>query len=389
MAILATIFGLLGRFAGKLLTAALGWASTLLFGQVPRSKQILLALITFGSLIWVALVVGVVLPDVGTMLLAFVPVPDFIREEWVRLAMLAGAIVTPLLIGGAGLVLMDERPGGIEAVKQVLRGYPLAAVIAITIAFLAVIALVRKARSLAKRWTDAHVPLIVKPGAYERVVTELEDVLDRAGLAVDRKPASRAVALPGKLLAAVAGPGVDALVPDQLLTLVAPKLEVGLYPSDISISGPESEVARARAAIATRLTAAPAYLTTSLETQKIEDRLGRIAREGAVLGTDGSVALTPAARADLGRIDEELAALVIPYDEWEVLYRMRLQVERDLLVGHRVGDDFPGAEAPPAGAPVKAPEPAWAPVFGLGALVLVLIDVIVAILDRVRPPRRR
>ena len=282
MAILATIFGLLGRFAGKLLTAALGWASTLLFGQVPRSKQVLLALITFGSLIWVALVVGVVLPDVGTMLLAFVPVPDFIREEWVRLAMLVGAIVTPLLIGGAGLVLMDERPGGFEAVKQVLRGYPLAAVIAITIAFLAVIALVRKGRSLAKRWTDAHVPLIVKPGAYERVVTELEDVLDRAGLAVDRRPASRAVALPGKLLAAVAGPGVDALVPDQLLTLVGPKLEVGLYPSDISISGPESEVARARAAIATRLTAAPAYLTTSLETQKIEDRLGRIAREGAV-----------------------------------------------------------------------------------------------------------
>lgn len=48
MAIFATIFGVIGRFAGKLLTAALGWASTLLFGRVPQDKQILLVLMTFG-----------------------------------------------------------------------------------------------------------------------------------------------------------------------------------------------------------------------------------------------------------------------------------------------------------------------------------------------------
>ena len=30
-------------------------------------------------------------------------------------------------------------------------------------------------------------------------------------------------------------------------------------------------------------------------------------------------------------IDARLARLVVPYDEWEVLYRQRLQIERDLL----------------------------------------------------------
>jgi hypothetical protein len=378
MAILATIFGLLGRVAGKLLTAALGWASTLLFGQVPRSKQVLLALITFASLIWVALVVGVIVPDLGTMLIAFVPVPDFVREELVRLVMLAGAIVTPLVVGGAGLMLRGERPGGREAVGQFLRGYPLAAVIAFTIAFLAVVALVRKARSLARRWTDAQISMVVRPGEYERVVGELEEVLDQAGLDVERKPASRAIAVPGKLLAAVAGPGVDALVPDRLLMLVAPRLEVGLYPSDIAIAGREQEVARARAAIATRLTAAPAYLTTSLETQTIEDRLAEIARRGS-LGL---------AKAELARIDEELATLVVPYDEWEVLSRMRLQVERDLLAGRRVGDTFPGGGVPPATLPGPSPERAWVPVLGLGALVLVVLDIVVALTDRLRPTGR-
>jgi hypothetical protein len=378
MAILATIFGLLGRVAGKLLTAALGWASTLLFGQVPRSKQVLLALITFASLIWVALVVGVIVPDLGTMLIAFVPVPDFVREEWVRLVMLAGAIVTPLVVGGAGLMLMGERPGGRKAIGQFLRGYPLAAVIAVTIAFLAVVALVRKARSLARRWTDTHIPMVVRPGEYERVVGELEEVLDQAGLDVERRPASRALAVPGKLLAAVAGPGVDALVPDRLLMLVAPRLEVGLYPSDIAIAGREEGVARARAAIATRLMAAPAYLTTSLETQKIEDRLAEIARGGSI----------EHAQAELARIDEELAALVVPYDEWEVLYRMRLQVERDVLAGRRVGDTFPGGGVPPATLPSPPPEPTWAPVLALGALVLVVLDIVVALTDRLGPTDR-
>ena len=73
MTIIAGIFGVIGRFAGKLLTTTLGWASVLLFGRVPGSRQIVLAIITFGSVVWAALVIGVVLPYVGTFLLAAVP----------------------------------------------------------------------------------------------------------------------------------------------------------------------------------------------------------------------------------------------------------------------------------------------------------------------------
>lgn len=395
MAIIAGIAGLIGRFAGKLLTTALGWASTLLFGRVPQSKQVLLALMTFGSLIWIALVAGVIIPDVGTFLLAFVPVPDFVREEWVRLAMLIGAVVLPLGIGVIGLVLAEDRTISLDALKQVLRGYPLTAVIAVTIAFLALVALVRKARSLARGWSDAHIPIVVKPNGYERVVGDIEDVLDRVGLEVERRPANAALSMPGKLLAAVAGSGVDALVPERLLMLVGPELEVGLYPSDIAVSGGEKEVARARAAIATRLTATDAYLTTAKETQEIEDRLQRLAREGAVESAAGSLALAPEARAELAAVDELLASLVVPYDEWEVLYRMRLQVERDLLSGRRPGVAVPGADARVA-RPIRTrsldlesePQPAFGAAFGLGALLLVLLDVVLAIYDRIRPPGR-
>ncbi len=42
MAILAALIAFGSRFATKILTTTLGWASTLLFGRVPASRQILL-----------------------------------------------------------------------------------------------------------------------------------------------------------------------------------------------------------------------------------------------------------------------------------------------------------------------------------------------------------
>src|SRR5665811_508723 len=40
---------------------------------------------------------------------------------------------------------------------------------------------------------------------------------------------------------------------------------------------------------------------------------------------------------ELRALDATLATLDVDYAEWEVLYRMRLQIERDLLVGSPVG----------------------------------------------------
>ena len=62
--LLATLFGLVGRYTGRLLTTTLGWASTLLFGRIPQCKQVLLAGATFGSLVWAVLLEGVALATI-------------------------------------------------------------------------------------------------------------------------------------------------------------------------------------------------------------------------------------------------------------------------------------------------------------------------------------
>jgi hypothetical protein len=345
MAIIGSAFAMIGRFAGRLLNSALGWATLLLFGKVEGRKQTILQVIALGSLLWMLTVVGILLPDVGTFMLAFVPVPDGVDEGWVRIAMLAAALAIPLLIGAAAIYVTqaDQRPTGFGLVTGVLRGYPFTFVLAVTIATLAGVSFARKVQSLAKRREDAHVAVIVKPGGYGRVLDDLKRVLDRSGLPVRVQPAPAIISLPPRLLDAVAGRSIGSLVPDRLMMLSGEELEVLVYPSDVAISGSKTAMARARAAIAVELTESPAYLTTSAESQEIEDAIAKLARR------DGERPAPAEWRRRLEELDVRIARLAVPFDEWETVYRQRLQVERELLAAE-VEETLGSARAPTDGA---------------------------------------
>jgi hypothetical protein len=370
-----------------------------LFGRVPADRQIVLALITFGSVVWAALAIGVVLPYVGAFLVAAIPAPGIVEESWLRLGMLIGALLVPAVVGIASIFVIEptRRPKGVAIAGQVLRGYPLSAALAVTLVLLALVGIARFVHHLALRWTDAHVAVVIRPGGYERVVADLERALDDAGLAVDRRPAPGVLAVPGKLLGSIAGPGIRALVPEHLVQLVGVGIEVGLYPSDIAISGNKISVSRARAAIASRLIATAAWMTTSAEAQEIEARLEKLAtartaggEPGAAAVNDGDAAPVDVA-AELRSIDQALAVLAVPHDEWEVLYRQRLQVERDLLAGARPGASFPGGGpktlAPDRNGHATAGDglPEWVPeAIAVGGLVLTAADVALAVAERLR-----
>ena len=82
----------------------------------------------------------------------------------------------------------------------------------------------------------------------------------------------------------------------------------------------------ARAAIVTELAEAPAYMTTSAEAQKFEDELEQ-------LGPGASRSRPAQVVEHVRSLDAQLAKLAVPFEEWETLYRMRLQLERDALAG--------------------------------------------------------
>lgn len=379
MAIVGSLFAMVGRFAGRLLNAVLGWATLLLFGKVSGRKQTVLLIVALGSLAWVMTLIGILLPDIGTFLLAFVPVPDFVDENVVRLVMLGLAVAIPLLIGGAAIYLTEpaRRPAGAGLIVGVLRGYPFTLVLALTIVILGAAALVRRIGSLTKRWEDAHVPVVVQPGGYDRVLRDLETVLDAAELEVTIKPAPAIVSLPPRLLDKVAGRSLGGLVPDRLMLLSGRELEVLVYPSDVAISGTKVAMARARAAIASTLTASPAYLTTSAEAQRIEDEIQDVAHED-----DNLAASVGERRARLRALDPRIARLAVPFDEWETVYRQRLQVERDLLASEI--EETTGRSSRPEREPSVIER-----LVAAGTIALIAADAMLLLANLTRPRRRR
>jgi hypothetical protein len=73
-------------------------------------------------------------------------------------------------------------------------------------------------------------------------------------------------------------------------------------------------------------------MTMTEDGQEIEDLLAGLAKSGPS---------EPERAAILADVDHRLSNRDIPYDEWEILFRERLQVERDLLTGTRPGTASP------------------------------------------------
>jgi hypothetical protein len=151
-----------------------------------------------------------------------------------------------------------------------------------------------------------------------------------------------------------------------------------VYPSDVAISGTKIATARARAAIAASLTDAPAYMTTSAEAQRIEDAI-----QAAAGDPNDRVASSVRDRlVRLREIDGQIARLAVPFDEWETVYRQRLQVERDLLAGagHAAPGQASGAEREPSVAERLV---------ALGTAALIATDAALLAADRLRSRPKR
>jgi hypothetical protein len=183
------------------------------------------------------------------------------------------------------------------------------------------------------------------------------------------------------MLAAIAQGGIRRLVPDQLIELVGPTLTVSVYPADLAMSGTKDAVAHARAVVTRDVRSKDAWFTTTKEAQAIEDRLVALEEQHR-----------PPTVEELDGVDRQLTALSASQEEWEVLYRRRLQLvtsgEADVASG-RVDGGRPASTGKPAvaDAPVaepSAPEasgvrrPSLGTLMSLGTFIAATLDIILA-----------
>ncbi len=331
MAILQTLFAALARQAGRLLNTVFGWATTTLFGKVPQERQTWLSVLALASVAWLVVVIGVIFPKAGVFLLSFVTLPEWVNDNMVRLAMLAAALLLPLVVGFVSLKLLDpeDRPQGKGATaKAIFRGYPSTLAISIALIMMIVFVPIMKVRTMFRRWTTEHLPMIVEEQDYMDTVQDVSDALNQAGFEVRRQQANWMLRLPLKVMTTLSGRGSHNLIADNLTTLVSDRLELVLHPSDLAINGSKHDAARARAIVAEQLSFSKAYLTWTKEANELEDRLGQL-WERLRASTNRYVPQEVA--EELHKFELDLQEAKIQHEEWEVLFREKLLVERGLL----------------------------------------------------------
>jgi hypothetical protein len=306
---IGAIFAFVGRQLGRVLSLAFSWATMALFGRVPEDRQLFLSAMAAASLLWPIVLAGIAVPSVATFLLAFVTLPTW-ADAWVRPVMLALAVLLPLAVGFLSTKVANAGPRGVELVRETLRGFPYAIGLFVVLVWMMVLAPLTNIRAMLRRWQSDHVAIAVQPGGYDTVVRDLRAALDRAKLPLATRRAGWMYELPGRILALCGGKRVGALVPEKLLVLYDPGVEIVIHPMDLAVRGRKGPLSRARAAIARELTFTRAYQTWTKQAQEIEDALARAAR----------------GEADLDAIARRIADTELDFEQWEILYRLLLQV---------------------------------------------------------------
>ena len=304
---------------------ALGWATALYFGQVPGSQGRILAVVSLVAAGWVIVIMGFAIPIfTGALLEAAGVIERNFDVEAIHYLALVGAIVlAPPAVAG-GLVIgefRDERTVS-EWLRLIPVSYP--ATFLLGLAVLEMVAFTPFL--LIQRWRQkrslVQVPLVMKEG------TDDDDLVEavRAALAsigiedVSVTEATGPKAWPMRTVGFAARHLLGAVVRGDPMRLKADGLEIYAYATNVAVLGPTEDAHRVRAAVERELAFRDAYLTWSDDSQQIEDELTE-ARKAANGDVDGL-------RRRLDEVQDRMDAASLNSEEWNVLYRMRLQVEQ-------------------------------------------------------------
>ena len=337
MAIFQALLTLIGKSAGKVLNAIFGWAVRALFGQTSSREQTFLSAVVGAAVAWPLLLVGLIAPKIAALLLAFVPIPHWIPAWTIRLIWLGLALLVPL---GVGLAIASKAPPHMpheSFLKRTARGFPITIGLAAAFVIMFISVPLMRLAALVRRFESADIPLVTDGDAYEQVADRISSVLEHHGFALHRAQPGWWVAAPIRILTWFGGEAFRAYVPSRPAHFVSADLEMSLYPSGVLLRGRKDRVTWAHGLIAETVVHTDGLQTTDAKAQDIERQLRRLWKI-----FDES----PAAHADsprlLGRLREithELGSLSVPFDDWQVLYRQILQVERAIRGERQLLDD--------------------------------------------------
>ena len=319
-------FFAVARALGYALSFSLGWATSLFFGQIPGGKERVVSMLSALSLAWVLITyvgggfaaVAVLLHAAGRVTLDD-PTIDALQIHGIT----AGIIALPLLITFiAEMSDLNEQFSLARWLRRIPASYPVALSLGIGVAIMLLIGpIVMIRRRRAGRDTH-HIPVLVADGRFDELVADIADELERA---TGRKAVVGTLtglwSLPMRVMRYAGERLFNSVVRVAPVIVVAGKVEVAAHAIDVNVTAPRKDAYWLRAALYKRFGVAPMHLTWTADTQALERRLWELHADDT---------LTSAERARrLDRLEHDIDRAAIGSDEWNVLYRVVLQLRED------------------------------------------------------------
>ncbi|MCA1588559.1 MAG: hypothetical protein LC744_07885 [Chloroflexi bacterium] len=306
---------------------ALGWATAIYFGQVPGRQGHVLSVISLLAAAWVVLLIGFAIPIFGGAALEATGVigENFDVETIHYVGLVAGLVLTPPTI--AGCVVWANILGKWSIGRWlglIPVSYPATLMLGISVLQMVLYTPVLLFQRWRKKRKLIEVALVMREGTDDE---DLLEALRRALASIGIKKVSVTEAKgpkswPLRTVAFAAEHLLGAVVRGEPMRLNAGQLEIQAYATNVSIFGPKKQAYRARAAVERELAFADAYLTWEEQSQRFEDELLAIHRDA-----DGDVR---AVRRRLDDVQERMDVASLNSEQWNVLYRLRLQFEQDV-----------------------------------------------------------
>lgn len=324
MPFLPLVLLLVWHAIGRSASFALGWATALYFGQVPGKQGRVLAVISLLAAGWLLLLAGFGLPLlVGAAAVALDLLPrNFDVSAVVVAGLLAALVLTPPLIAAVTVWVEFHRDRSIRRwLALVAPSYPATASLGLGVLQMVVFTPFLVVQRLLKKRSLVQVALSMRKDTDDDALTEaVAGALRTLGIERLRiRKAEGFLAWPMRTVGYAVQHLIGAVVRGEPMHVAADGLQLYAYATNVAILGPSSKVHRARAALEREVPFAGAYLTWSEDSQRFED---------AIMEAHQANGGLQALRRSLDEVQERIDAASLNVDEWNTLFRLRLQVEQ-------------------------------------------------------------
>jgi hypothetical protein len=306
---------------------ALGWATAIYFGQVPGRQGRVLSVVSLVAAGWLILVVGFAIPIFGGAALEALGIieENFEVHALTYLGLVAAVVLIPPAVAATTVYAEFHDDRKVDTwLPMVPMSFPATAMLGLSVLQMVAITPIL----LFQRWRQKRkllqVPLVMRDRADDNDLVEaVRGALTAIGLEdVKVAEATGPKSWPLRTVGFASRHLLGAVVRGEPMRLQTNGLEILAYATNVSIQGPKEETYRVRAAMERELAFRNAYLTWNEESQGFEDDLLRIHQSA-----DGDVT---ALRAELDEVQARIDVASLNLEEWNVLYRLRLQLEQDV-----------------------------------------------------------